>query len=162
MPPTSTPPAASAPGNTPTTPPLVAWLGYGGLLPFVALAVASVVDPARQGTWIGALNGYGAVILSFVGALHWGFAMALQELPDSRRNALFGWSVVPALLAWPALLLPAPWNTALLVLGFVGHYAQDVRLAQYTRLPAWFLPLRLRLTATACACLALGVAAQHG
>ncbi len=99
---------------------------------------------------------YGAVILSFVGALHWGFAMGLGTLSASQQNALFIWSVVPSLLAWPALLLSGAFGSAMLIVGFAAHYAQDIRLARQVALPPWFLPLRLRLTATACACLAVG------
>ena len=49
-------------------PPHVAWLGYGGLLPFIALAILMAVDAPRAALWSDALVGYGAVILSFVGA----------------------------------------------------------------------------------------------
>ena len=52
----------------------MAWLGYGGLLPFVGLAVLMAADAPRQALWSQALVAYGAVILGFVGALHWAFA----------------------------------------------------------------------------------------
>ena len=58
----------------------VAWLGYGGLLPFVGLAALAGFDPHHLLAWSDALVGYGAVILSFIGALHWGVAMSwLQQ-----------------------------------------------------------------------------------
>ena len=53
-------------------PATVAWLGYGGLLPFVFLATAIFIDPDHAPLWGDALTAYGAIILSFVGALHWG------------------------------------------------------------------------------------------
>nr|WP_315429326.1 DUF3429 domain-containing protein [uncultured Albidiferax sp.] len=137
-------------------PPTVAWLGYGGLLPFIALALAAVLDSAPHYAWGAALRTYGAVILAFVGALHWGFAMALAGLDARQRQRRFVWSVVPSLLAWPALLVP-PWLAlGLLVVGFLAHYAQDLRLARMASLPTWYLPLRLRLTTVACVCLLLG------
>lgn len=134
----------------------VAWLGYGGLLPFAALMVASFVDAHHGPVWGEALVAYGAVILSFVGALHWGFAMCLPGLSDKRRTACFVWSTVPALVAWPALMFDPLFAAALLVAGFVAHYWQDRRLAASTALPAWYLPLRLRLTCVASVCLLLG------
>ncbi|MBN8440912.1 MAG: DUF3429 domain-containing protein [Thauera sp.] len=134
----------------------VAWLGYGGLLPFVGLAITVLVDPWHALLWGDALVAYGAVILSFVGALHWGFAMCLPGLTDRLRTACFVWSTVPALVAWPALLLDPLFAAALLVAGFVLHYWQDRRLAASAVLPAWYLPLRLRLTGVASACLLLG------
>lgn len=127
----------------------VAWLGYGGLLPFIGLAVLVAVDVRRAPLWSDALVGYGAVILSFVGALHWGFAMSARALEPALRRRAFVWSVVPALLAWPATVLGGSAASLILVSGFVVHLAQDCRLAGPAELPAWYLPLRWRLTAIA-------------
>ena len=142
----------------PALPATVAWLGYGGLIPFVALAAAAALGIADAA----ALLAYGAVILSFVGALHWGFAMTLRELPSARRNTAFLWSVVPALLAWVALLLPTLPAVVLLVAGFLAQYVRDLALSRAGTLPAWYLPLRLRLTVVACLSLLAGGLAAHG
>ena len=131
-------------------------LGYAGLIPFVVLAPASLLDAHHGITWSDALFAYGAVILSFVCALHWGFAMALPGLDDARRRRTMLWSVVPSLIAWPALLLVPSDAAVLLVLGFVLHYVQDRRLARQAALPDWYLPLRRQLSIVACVCLALG------
>ncbi|MGB9494371.1 MAG: DUF3429 domain-containing protein [Azonexus sp.] len=131
----------------------VAWLGYGGLIPFVSLTAAFLLDHHHGLLWSDALIGYGAVILSFVGALHWAFAMTLPGLTDQQRTARFVWSVVPALLAWLALLVDATMATVLLVPGFIAHYLQDRKLVSSQRLPDWYLPLRFRLTGVACLCL---------
>jgi len=64
-------------------------------------------------------------------------------------------SVVPALLAWVALLLPPGWAVAILLAGLWGHYTQDRRLARSWVLPDWYLPLRLALTSTASLALVL-------
>lgn len=136
------------------------WLGYGGLIPFLVLAPVSLLDAHHSLTWSDALYAYGAVILSFVCALHWGFAMALPSLDDTRRVRTMLWSVVPSLIAWPALLLVPVEATVLLVAGFVLHYAQDRRLARHAELPAWYLPLRLRLTTVACLSLIVGAFVQ--
>ena len=147
-------------------PRIVAGLGYGGLLPFAGLAIAAVgASLLGQDSrwWNAALLAYGAAILSFVGALHWGFAMTQLGLTDRQRASAFVWSVVPALVAWLALLslLGAPRvAAALLVMGFLAHYWRDVRLARAANLPAWYLPMRLRLTTVACLCLAAPPLAQ--
>ncbi|WP_338819061.1 DUF3429 domain-containing protein [Acidovorax temperans] len=160
------PTPSSSPALPTALPTSVAWLGYGGLLPFAALAGIGWWAPGTPlwGTplWGTALLAYGAVILSFVGALHWGFAMVLGGLSDRERTHRFVWSVVPSLLAWPAVLLPMAGGAALLIVGFAAHLAQDLRLASRAALPAWYLPLRWRLTVTACVCLALGAVAAHG
>ena len=146
----------------------VAWLGYGGLLPFVGLAAGCFTDAAYGALFQVALVLYGAVILSFVGALHWAFAMTLPGLSAAKRRECFVWSVVPALLAWVAATLiavPAQGRVlsmfygfavaaALLIVGFVANYVQDVRLARVAALPLWYLPLRLRLTTVASICVA--------
>ena len=131
-------------------------LGYAGLIPFVVLAPASLLDTHHGITWSDALFAYGAVILSFVCALHWGFAMALPGLDERRRVRTLLWSVVPSLMAWPALLLVPMEAAVLLVTGFVLHYIQDRRLARHAELPAWYLPLRLQLTVVACLSLIAG------
>jgi hypothetical protein len=139
-------------GRTPQrTPAIVAWLGYGGLIPFVGLALAGGI--LRTGAVTQAMIAYGAVILSFVGALHWAFAMTVPDFGDDGRRHLYIWSVVPALLAWVCLLLPPRPACLGLVAGFLLHYGWDRRLPFRARLPAWYLPLRLRLTAIACLCL---------
>ena len=51
-------------------------LGYAGLLPFVLLAMVTwVTEPGHRGVAVLALTGYGAVIASFLGAIHWGLVM---------------------------------------------------------------------------------------
>lgn len=131
-------------------PVVVAWLGYGGLLPFVGLALAIWVDQSHISLWRDALINYSAVILSFVGALHWGFAMSQSGMTPNQRTKSFVWSVVPSLLGWVALSMTPKYATLLLVAGFLAHFWQDKRLVQLVNLPAWYLPLRLRLTLVAC------------
>ena len=141
----------------------VALLGYGGLLPFIALALLLPFSLEYRPLWSVALVTYGAVILSFVGALHWGFAMTVQDLSAEQRRDRFIWSVIPALVAWAATLLPVSWGCLLLIVGFVAHYWQDRQLFRVISLPVWYLPMRLRLTSVASLCLLLGavVMATH-
>ena len=140
---------ASLPAALPRS---VAWLGYGGLLPFLGLAFASRIDFHHGPVWSEALLAYGAVILAFVGALHWAFAMQ-PGIADDDRHRHFIWSVVPALIGWLALILPAFSGLLLLLVGFWAHFLRDRRLATPAGLPAWYLPLRLRLTGIASLCL---------
>ncbi len=127
------------------------------MVPFIGLAAAACLDflhafvsphAASQ-----ALLAYGAVILSFVGALHWAFAMTLPALPESRRAWMYAWSTVPALMAWPALLVEPRVGSVILVAAFAIHYLQDRRLVALGSLPGWYLPLRLRLSFGAILCL---------
>ena len=149
-----------ADANPAALPRTVAWLGYGGLIPFLVLTPVSLLDYHYGALWSDALYAYGAIILSFIGALHWGLAMSLPELSERQRSALFLWSVVPALIAWPAVLFSPPIAAPLLVFGFITHYLQDRRLARQASLADWYLPLRLRLTSVAVVCLIAGVFAS--
>jgi hypothetical protein len=117
-------------------------LALAGLLPFWGLALAprfGVNPPWLQP----ALIGYAAVILSFVGALHWGLAVARDNtdrpLPPWRS---YGYSVLPALVAWVALLLPYRDALMLLGLAFIAAMFVDQRWLAGRGLPAWFVPLR--------------------
>jgi ABC-type Na+ efflux pump permease subunit len=97
-----------ADANAAASPRTVAWLGYGGLIPFLVLALGSLLDHHHGAAWRQALYAYGAIILSFVGALHWSLAMSLPELTERQRSARYAWSVAPALIAWPAMLMSPP------------------------------------------------------
>ena len=51
-------------------------LGVAGLIPFIVCGLGAVsVDAVSSARMMTALIGYGAVILSFLGGVHWGFAL---------------------------------------------------------------------------------------
>ncbi len=133
----------------------LAWLGYGGLLPFAAGAIAVVT---RQGDWaLPALVAYGACILSFLGAVHWGWVLgpgASSRLPMVRTLAL---GVVPSLVAWVALLLPADQGLALLIIGLASWYLYEQRILGVGVVGPVYLALRQRLTFGAVACLVIAL-----
>jgi hypothetical protein len=134
-------------------PRMAAWLGYGGLIPFVILAAFTCLDRERSAFWIGNLRAYGAVILSFIGALHWGFSMMLTDVPVAQRNAMLAWSVVPCLIAFVSLVANSIVGDMLLASTFLFHWLVDLRVGALTGLPAWYLPMRLRLSCAAVVCL---------
>jgi Protein of unknown function (DUF3429) len=140
------------------------WLGTAGLVPFVVLTSALYALPEGNTpvvlVW---LTAYAAVVLSFVGAIHWGVAMVHEQMPDADRGVFMAWSVVPALAGWMALLLPAKTGLLLLGASFAVHYAVDRQFATRFALPRWYLHLRGGLTAVVVLCLVLAVVrlAQH-
>lgn len=136
-------------------PPVPLTLGLAGVVPFLFLSGLSWFQAPSQF----ALMTYGVVILSFVGALHWAFAMIADGLSERERVRHYLWSVVPALLGWIALLLPPASTLILLLMGFWSHFLLDRQLVARATLPGWYLPLRLGLTLTASLALlaALGV-----
>ena len=128
-----------------------AWrLGLGGLAPFVGLALASWLAGADLAArLVTAQLGYGAVILSFVGALHWGAALAAPAVTPRAATIALGWSVVPSLAGWVALLVGARWGLLLLAGAFVVALAVDWVLYRRYEFAGWFLGLRALLTAVA-------------
>lgn len=130
-------------------------LGYAGLLPFVLLALGVWVAEAGQRAFAGlALVGYGAVIASFLGAIHWGLVM--RDAPK-QSLALLGWGVTPSLLAWVALMLSPP--AGLLLIAAVLWVCFAVDRVVYPRFQAQgWLPMRLALTCIASASCVAGAA----
>ncbi len=133
-------------------------LGYAGLLPFITLAAMlwMVRADLRNAVTL-ALTGYGAVIASFLGGVHWGIAQRLST--DAARFHTW-WGVAASLLAWVALIVPADVRLPLLGLVLLACYVVDRRSYPRVGLAAW-LPLRLHLTIVAvlsCALGALGAA----
>jgi len=136
----------------------LAWLGYGGLLPFAAGAVAVVM---HQGDWaLPALVAYGACILSFLGAVHWGWVLgpegvaAKPGLPVARTLLL---GVVPSLVAWVALLLPVDQGLALLIAGLGIWYRYEQQVLGIAVLGKTYLALRQQLTFGAVGCLVVAL-----
>lgn len=135
------------PNHIEPLPTAVRWLGYGGLIPFLglcALLLSGVGDAAR---WTQAVLAYAAVILSFVGALHWAFAMLLPALSPAETNRAYLWSTVPALVGWLGMLISPGLALPILCAAFGVHFLMDRQFATRHPLPSWYLPLRLRLTA---------------
>lgn len=123
------------------------WLGTAGLLPFVVCAGGLWSAPEAYGpTLTFWLTAYGAVILTFVGAVHWGVALIHPRMREADRAVFLAWSVVPALVAWLALVVAARTGLLLLAAGFIVQYAADGTLTQRFTLPPWYLRLRRSLT----------------
>ncbi len=124
-------------------------LGAGGLLPFVGLALLAAAGPvASHVYWLTALSNYGAVILAFVGALHW--AYAVKRGAEGREAWLqYGASVLPALLAWLSLLFPVWTALRLQAVALLACYAFDRAMQRVDPVPPWFLRLRAALSGIA-------------
>jgi len=134
-------------------PPAPRWLGFLGLLSFAAFSLAALVPSAFfHAAAPAVLLAYGAVILSFLGGIRWGLAIADDEAAG--LFARLGFSVVPALLAWAGLLLPTQAGLLLLAAGFAVMLVADLRLAAA---PPWYRQLRLPLSAGAICALLLGL-----
>lgn len=123
------------------------FFGLAGLLPFFAGSIVCWLDvswlPQRfNGPLI--ITAYSAVILSFLGGIRWGVAMQHGLLMHS--FSVVGWAMVPSLIAWAALLLPAKTALAMIIIGLTIQLFIDYQSSRADLTPAWFMSLRLILT----------------
>ena len=125
-------------------------LGYAGLIPFVVFSAGSWVPLAYVSDATAMLISYAAVILAFMGAIHWGVAMVNNADPSARHFIV---SVIPALLGWLALQLPQLLALVVLLCGFIGLFIYDRAVAKVRLFPGWYIPMRIRLTFIVALCL---------
>lgn len=129
-------------------------LGYGGAFPFLCGAIAA----SQQVTVLGLspahlLLSYGAVILSFLGGLHWGRVITSPNINGRTDSTWLIWSVCPSLLGWVTLLLPVKIGAVVLSLCFLATLHIDQKLFREQIWPTWMRPLRLHLSLVAVASL---------
>ena len=117
------------------------WLGYLGLLPLIIGCVVLSAAPHQSGQITEVMQAYAAIILTFVGAIHWGRALDLKD------TWLMTVSVIPSLLAWFSLLLSPQWGLPVLMVAFLSMNIFD--LGQYFGM-RWFRRLRSTLTLALC------------
>ncbi|GEN29505.1 hypothetical protein HVA01_31510 [Halovibrio variabilis] len=119
----------------------VAWLlGIAGLLPFIGASVLAWWAPAVwQVTAIYGFTYYSAVILSFLGGVHWGSALQVPRPGNTRRLLL---AMVPSLIAWPALLFDIVTGLWVLLAGFMLIGGYDLSREGREGFPSWYFKLR--------------------
>ena len=141
-------------------------LAHAGLIPFVVLTGLLWAVRDELLVWVAiALAGYASLIVSFLGGIHWGVAWMADQAAAARgaephhrqRNHLL-WGIVPSLMAWPGLLMPAFAGLAWLGFLLVICYLADRTLYTRAGLQAW-LTLRFRLSAIAALCCFIGAGA---
>jgi hypothetical protein len=138
-------------------PRLAILLGVAGLIPFLGAGLGSVVyDQVQASRMVSALMAYGAVILAFLGGVHWGLAMDTAEAPRVARIRLI-LGVIPSLIGWGALLLalmfPPEGGLALLIFGFVITMLTEARAGRQGLIPTGYLWLRWGLSVVVVAAL---------
>ena len=119
----------------------IAWLlGLAGLLPFIAGCVLAWSSSAVwQVTAINGFSYYSAVILSFLGGVHWGSALQTPRTGNRRRLLL---AMVPSLIAWPALMLDVVAGLWVLLIGFILIGGYDLSRDGREGFPDWYFKLR--------------------
>lgn len=130
-------------------PSIAQWLGYLGLIPFVVLSLGNATGVDMP--WFGlisplqALLFYAAIIITFIGAVHWGIALGATA---STANSHYLYSVIPSLFAWGILFLPLKAALFGMALTLVALYIIDRWLLKGVQNTS-YLTLRLHLTIVA-------------
>lgn len=148
------------------------WLGLAGTLPYLGTSVSTVylawalnatrpasstfannllISPETASHLLATLEpiqlGYGAVIISFLGAVHWGLEYA-EKVPDhSRTRFRYGIGVMAPIIAWPTLFMPVEFALTSQFAAFVGLYFADARASVRGWAPVWYSTYRFALTA---------------
>src|ERR1700712_1327453 len=116
-------------------------LGIGGLIPFIVCGLGALANPPPNDELsLMALIAYGAVILAFLGGVHWGFGLDdAGTAPADIQRARFGLGVLPSLIGWVALLLTilsySRVALALLVLGYILTTMVEARASRHAYMP---------------------------
>jgi len=137
-------------------PPYAQALGYAGLIPLVgcALALLASGDPQLRHVAERVLVGYGAVILAFLGGVHWG--LVLRERSD-RAATMLAVGVVPALAGVASTFMAFEMAVVVQVAVFGGLWFYENRVLGPETVPAAYLALRRWLTLAVIAALGLAL-----
>jgi hypothetical protein len=85
------------------------------------------------------------VIVSFLGGIHWGIGFRNAITMHNAPPVHFVWGVIPSLLAWVGVMMPAFAGLPLLGAVLIACYVMDRRTWPAAGLGQW-LTLRLHLT----------------
>lgn len=126
---------------------------YLGVVPFAVCLGALALWPTLEGREVAQRISiaWGAVVLAFAGAVHWGLALAGHL---SWRPVRIAGSVAPAVIAVIALQLRGQHALALLVVGLGVFWLYEHKQCA-AEIPASWLNVRRNLTVAVCALLAL-------
>ncbi|KUI68026.1 hypothetical protein VM1G_03083 [Cytospora mali] len=171
-----------------SVPPIAYKLGLAGTLPYLGTSLATVylswdmnAEWPSQSQFLNHIMmshenathylhllepiqiGYGAIILSFLGAIHWVFpnesALAADNLvmqgmefaekhPNKARSTFrYGLGVLAPAVAWPTMLMPVHYALIAQFSAFTFMYFADARATTRAWTPTWYGTYRFVLTA---------------
>jgi hypothetical protein len=154
--------ATIALGDVPKEP---LYIGLAGVLPYLATSMSTLylawdinyaashgsglLVSGETAEWLlRALEpiqiGYGAVMLSFLGAIHWGLEWAGYGGYQTYRRYAIG--VLSTAFAWPTTFLPMQYALISQFIGFTFLYFADARAAKFGWAPPWYGTYRFILT----------------
>jgi hypothetical protein len=121
-------------------------LGIVGVTPFVVAALAMGFLPKVRPEAAHVLLVHGALILTFLGGIRWGFAV----LEDGEAGwSPFSMSVLPILVAWFGAALGTSVGLLVLAIALGLWYLAERAAPPSIALPGWYMRQRGMLTAIA-------------
>jgi Protein of unknown function (DUF3429) len=121
-------------------------LGLCGLIPFVGGALAVIFTPEVKPEAVATLLAFGAVILSFLGGIRWGFAVLEGE---GAGWSAYSMSVLPGIFAWSGSAAGGPVGLLILAIALGLWYLAERSAPPSIELPGWYMRMRGALTAAA-------------
>ena len=116
-------------------------LGYAGVIPVAGLLVLAWSSAAWQHQAVNSATIYAALVLSFLGGIHWGFATS--GFASSKHFLI---SVVPSLWAWSVFAATDFFTILGIIFGLITFLVYEQRCDLLEKYPEWYLPLRKHLT----------------
>jgi hypothetical protein len=132
--------------NLQNTPLLPLLFGIGGAVPFIflSLGIWTFTYELKLIALYNLIN-YSVLILSFIGAVHWGAAMVRKD--KGYKSYLL--SIMPALLSW-FLIMGFIVNYMIifiiLIILYIFVFFIDIKAVREKKLPQWYLPMRKFIT----------------
>ena len=125
-------------------------LGWAGTIPFLIFSLSIIFGSdfsvfARDAGII-----YSALILTFLGAVHWGW-MLKEDLKKFDKLIIWIWGITPSLIAWISLMILIVFNnykvsSVFIVFGFLCALIIDYKIFYSIK---WFVKLRAGLSLVA-------------
>ena len=128
---------------------LFIFLGLLGLFPFFIGLLDLLINKNNLFFVVHLPKYYGSIILTFLGAIYWGFILNLVRkslVPEQIKFCIIIWSVTPSILAITILTMKSNFSLLLLSMGFLLCQLVDEICYKFLLFPSWYLPLRRILT----------------
>ena len=133
-------------------------LGYFGALPFVIFTFLEWQGYEVINSSLDLLYFYGVIILSFLGAPHWGYVLGkLNNFPIRKASLRLILGIIPSLVGFFSIFFDDLGRLLTIALGFLFAYIVDSVFFEEKGIPEWYLPLRMRLTFIVVSCFMISI-----
>ena len=123
-------------------------LGYCGLIPFIFSIICIIFIPSKSIFFINISFSYGAIILTFVGAIYWGIAIKNSTKKGKVKdvNLMYIWSIIPSLLSLSFFYFSNDYRYLIIIFGYIICQLVDEYFFFLNKTSIWFIKLRRKLS----------------